>query len=473
VPERSVRSIGSASDTSSKLARVVVVGAGFAGFHCLRRLEALLPREAAEIVVISPTDYMPYLPLLPEVGAGIVDPRHIAVSLTATLSRERLVPGQVVAVDLAGKTCEAEDLEGRRRTIPWDRLVLAPGSVTRTLPVPGIEEHAIGFRTIAEALYLRDHLLAQLELAAATDDPVERQARCTFVVVGAGYTGTEVAAQGQLFTEAARHHYQGISSDDLRWVLVDLAPAILPELGARLGGLALRALRRRGLDVRLRTTVEEAGEARVRLSDGTTLPACTLVWCVGVTPGPLTTTLGLETVKGRVLVDEYLTVPGHPDVFAAGDAAAVPDPSRPGGLTPMTAQHAQRHGRTVARNLAASLGYGRRRPYRHRDRGFVVDLGGWQAVANPFHVPLSGPLAKALTRGYHLLALPANRLRVATDWLNDVVEHRQFVRLGLVRSEQARLRSAEPVGRYYRSDGRPLDDRAQVDAASAAGHEAR
>jgi NADH dehydrogenase len=296
VPERSVRSIGSASDTSSKLARVVVVGAGFAGFHCLRRLEALLPREAAEIVVISPTDYMPYLPLLPEVGAGIVDPRHIAVSLTATLSRERLVPGQVVAVDLAGKTCEAEDLEGRRRTIPWDRLVLAPGSVTRTLPVPGIEEHAIGFRTIAEALYLRDHLLAQLELAAATDDPVERQARCTFVVVGAGYTGTEVAAQGQLFTEAARHHYQGISSDDLRWVLVDLAPAILPELGARLGGLALRALRRRGLDVRLRTTVEEAGEARVRLSDGTTLPACTLVWCVGVTPGPLTTTLGLETV---------------------------------------------------------------------------------------------------------------------------------------------------------------------------------
>jgi NADH:ubiquinone reductase (H+-translocating) len=461
-----VSSLGSVSDALSGRTRIVVVGVGFAGFHCLRRLERLLPPEAAEIVAVSPTDYMPYLPLLPEVGAGIVDPRHIAVPLSVTLSRTRLVPGHAVGVDLATRTCQVRDLEGGRRSIGWDRLVLAPGSVTRTLPVPGLAEHAVGFKTIAEALYLRDHLLEQLELADATDDPAMRRARCTFVVVGAGYTGTELAAQGQLFTLAARHHYPHIGPDDLRWVLVDLAPTILAELGERLSRPALRILRGRGVDVRLRTTVEEVTAGAVRLSDGTTVPTRTLVWCVGVTPGPLTQALGLKTEKGRIVVDEYLTVPGHPEVFAAGDAAGAPDPTRPGGLTPMTAQHAQRQGKAAARSLAASFGFGTRRAYRHRDLGFVVDLGGWQAVANPLRVPLSGVPAKVLARAYHLVSLPHNRLRVATDWVNDVVEHRQFVRLGLVSHPEARLKVAEPLDLYYRSDGGQLDDRTHVDAVA-------
>jgi NADH dehydrogenase len=454
-----VNSIGSARDVLHGRTRVVVVGAGFAGYHCLRRLERLLPAEAAELVVVSPIDYMPYLPLLPEVGAGIVDPRHIAVPLWATLSRTRLLPGTVVGVDFAARTCEIEDIEGRRRRIVWDRLVLAPGSVSRTLPLPGIAEHAVGFKTIAEALYLRDHILSQLELASVTADPAERRARCTFVVVGAGYTGTKVASQGQLFTQVARRHYPHISPDDLRWVLVDLAPTILGELGARLGAPALRMLRGRGMDVRLNTTVEEVTAGAVRLSDGTTVSTRTLVWCIGVTPGPLTRALGLDTVKGRIVVDRFLTVPGQPDVFAAGDAAAVPDPARPGTLTPMTAQQAQRQGRTAARNIAASLGYGRRRPYRYRDLGTVIDLGGWQAIANPLRVPMSGVPAKVLARGYHLLAMPANRLRILTDWLNDFVERRQFVRLGVVPKAQAKLPTAQPVDLYYRSDGHPLGER--------------
>jgi len=276
-------------------------------------------------------------------------------------------------------------------------------------------EHAKGFNNIAEALYLRDHMLGQMELADASDDPAQRQARCTFVVVGAGTTGTEVAGQGLLFTCAALRRHPRIRPDELRWLLVD-APAILPELGPRLGDPALRILRRRGLDVRLNTTIEEVTGRQVRLSDGSSVPTRTLVWCVGVTPGPLTQALGLDTVKGRIVVDEFLTVPGHPDVFAAGDAAAAPDLTRPGQLTAMTAQHAQRQGKAVARNVAATLGHGTRKPYKHRDLGSVVDLGGWQAVANPLHVPISGPLANVITRGYHLYALPANRMRVATDW---------------------------------------------------------
>jgi len=340
--------------------------------------------------------------------------------------------------------------------------VLTPGSVSRTLPVPGILEQAKGFNNIAEALYLRDHLLGQMELADASDDPAQRQARCTFVVVGAGTTGTEVAAQGQLFTRAALRRYPRIRPGELRWLLVDRAPAILPELGPRLGDPALRILRRRGLDVRLNTTIEEATGSQVRLSDGTSVPTRTLVWAVGVTPGPLTQALGLDTIKGRIVVDEYLTVPGHPDVFAAGDAAAAPDLTRPGQLTAMTAQHAQRQGKAAARNIAATFGHGTRKPYQHRDLGSVVDLGGWQAVANPLHVPVSGPLASFITRGYHLYALPANRLRVATDWLNDIIEHRQFVQLGLIPSQYSSLAAAEHTDIYYQTDGQPLDRQRQA-----------
>jgi NADH:ubiquinone reductase (H+-translocating) len=437
--------------------RIVIVGSGYAGYHCARHLERSLPRGSSEIVIVSPSDYMPYTSLLPEVGAGTVDPRHIAVSLSATLRRTRFVPGHVIGVDLPNRAITVAGPDGQRRELGWDRLVLACGSVSRTLPLPGMLEQAKGFKNIAEALYLRDHVLGQLELAGASDDPAQRRARCTFVVVGAGYSGTEVAAQGQLFTHAARRHYPGIRPDELRWLLVDQASVILPELGHRLGDAALRILRRRGLEVRLNTTVEEVTDSQVRLSDGTVVPTHTLVWCVGVTPGPLTQALGLETVKGRIVVDEFLTVPGHPDVFAAGDAAAVPDLTQPGQLTAMTAQHAQRQGKAVARNVAASLGHGPRRPYKHRDLGFVVDLGGWQAVANPLHVPVSGIPAKIITRAYHLYALPANRLRVATDWLNDVIEHRQFVQLGLIPGEQSGLAAAEQTDVYYQADGQPLN----------------
>jgi NADH:ubiquinone reductase (H+-translocating) len=436
--------------------QAVIIGAGYAGYHCARALERRLPAAAADIVIVSPTDYMPYLSLLPEVGAGIVDPRHIAVSLPGTLRRARLVPGHAVGADLANRSVTVAGPDGQRRELGWDRLVIAPGSVSRTLRIPGVLDHAKGFKNLAEALYLRDHLLAQLELADASDDPALRRELCTFVVVGAGYTGTEVAAQGQLFTRAALRRHPRIRPEELRWLLVDQAPAVLPELGAQLGRPALRILRRRGLDVRLETTIEEITGQWVRLSDGTTVPTHTVIWCVGVTPGPLTQALGLETVHGRIVVDEFLAVPGHPHIFAAGDAAAAPDLTRKGRLTPMTAQHAQRQGGAVARNVAASLGHGASRVYQHRDLGFVVDLGGWQAVANPLRVPLSGAAAKIVTRAYHLYALPANRLRVATDWFNDIVEHRQFVRLGLVPPDRSGLAVAEQTDIYYRTDGRPL-----------------
>jgi NADH:ubiquinone reductase (H+-translocating) len=413
--------------------RVVIVGAGFAGFHAARSL-AKLVRDDVEVVMINPTDYFLYLPLLPEVAGGILDPRRVSVPLAGNVPGVRLILGAVDEVDLDARSVELTDPEGNRRTVLYDRLVLALGSVNKLLPIPGVAENAHGFRSIAEALYLRDHLVRQIELADASDDPAERDARCTFVVVGAGYTGTEVAAQCQLFTRDAARRRPGLRDQPVRWLLLDLAPRVLPELDPRLSKSADQVLRERGIDVRTGTSVELATREGVKLSDGEFVATRSLIWCVGVRPDPLIESLGLPTMKGRLVVDEYLAVPGHPELWACGDAAAVPDLTRPGEITPMTAQHAQRQGKRVAHNVAAAYGHGRRGPYKHHDLGFVVDLAGVKAAADPLCVPLSGVLAKVVTRGYHLLSIPSNRLRIAADWLLDGVLPRQSVQLGLVRA---------------------------------------
>ncbi|MFF4019036.1 FAD-dependent oxidoreductase [Streptomyces sp. NPDC001843] len=423
--------------------RIVIVGAGFAGYRAARTLSRLT-RRRAHITLLNPTDYFLYLPLMPQVAAGILEPRRVAVSLSGTLPRVRLVLGEADGLDLDGRTVRYTDPEGGTGELAYDRLVLAVGSVNKLLPIPGVAEHAHGFRGLPEALYLRDHVTRQVELAAGSDDPKSCAARCTFVVVGAGYTGTEVAAHMQILTDRLARRQPRRPVMRPRWMLLDIAPRVLPEMDERLSQTADRVLRERGVDVRMGTSVKEATHDGVLLTDGDFVETRTLVWCVGVRPDPLVESTGQPLEKGRLVVDPYLQVPGRPEVFACGDAAAVPDLGNPGKFTPMTAQHAWRHGDTAAHNVAASLGMGERRPYRHRDLGFVVDLGGVKAAANPFGVPLSGPAAGAVTRGYHLAAMPGNRVRVAADWLLDAVLPRQGVQLGLVRSWSVPLDTASP-----------------------------
>ncbi|MFE9448549.1 NAD(P)/FAD-dependent oxidoreductase [Streptomyces sp. NPDC006739] len=424
--------------------RIVIVGAGFAGYRAARTL-ARLTRFRATVTLLNPTDYFLYLPLLPQVSAGILEPRRVTVSLPGTLRRVRLVLGEADRVDLDGRTVHYTDPEGGRGTLAYDRLVLAVGSVNKLLPIPGVAEHAHGYRGLPEALYLRDHVTRQVELAAAEDDPVTRAARCTFVVVGAGYTGTEVAAHMQRLTDDLVHRHPLRAGMRPRWMLLDVAPRVLPELDERLSRTADRVLRERGVDVRTGTSVKEATHDGVLLTDGESVASRTLVWCVGVRPDPLVEATGQPLRRGRLIVDPYLQVPGRPEVFACGDAAAVPDLDHPGRSTPMTAQHAWRQGAVAGRNVAASLGLAPApRPYHHRDLGFVVDLGGAQAAANPLGLPLAGPLAGAVTRGYHLAAMPGNRARVTADWLLDAVLPRQGVQLGLVRSWSVPLDTASP-----------------------------
>ncbi|MCM4079524.1 NAD(P)/FAD-dependent oxidoreductase [Paractinoplanes hotanensis] len=424
--------------------RIVVVGAGFAGFTAARTL-AKLSRGGADIVVINPTDYFLYLPLLPEVSAGILEPRRVTVSLQAALPGVRLVLGEVEGFDLDNRTVSFVDPDGRAGSIGYHRLVIAAGSVNKLLPVPGVTMYAHGFRGIPEALYLRDHITRQIELAVNATTEEEQRARCTFVVAGAGYTGTEVAAQGVLYTDALTAERPDLR-DKVRWILLDTAGRVLPSLDERLGDAADAVLRSRGVELLLRTSVKEATEDGVHLSTGEFVPTRSLIWCVGVRPDPVVADLGLPLKNGRLVVDEFLSVPGHPDVFAIGDAAAVPDLTRPGELTGMTAQHATRQGAAVARNIAASYGQGRRRPYKHYDLGFVVDLGGLDAAANPLGVPLTGLPAKVVTRGYHLLSMPGNRVRVSADWLLDLLLPRQGVQLGLVRGAAVPLESSTVSG---------------------------
>ena len=421
---------------------MVVVGGGFAGYNAARSLSRTMG-DAVEIVLVSPTNYFLYLPLLPEVASGVLEPRRISVSLDDTLPTSVThAQGEVDELDLAQRTVRWMDPEGRHHTTTYDRLVLAVGSVHKLMPIPGLSEFAHGFRGIPEALYMRDHLIRQIALAAGSDDPDERRARCTFVVVGAGYTGTEVTAQGQLFTrELARA--RGLDEADVRWVLVSRGE-VLAGLDRHLSATADRVLRERGVEVRTGQTVEQVTSDGVRLDSGEHVPTRTLMWCVGVRPDPLIEDVGLELAEGRVVVDPTLTVPGHPEVFACGDAAAVPDPGRPGQFTAMTAQHAERQGRLAGRNVAASLGRGRTRRYRHRDLGFLVDLGSTDAAANPLHLRLSGLPAKTITRGYHLLSMPGNRLRTAADWVLDAVLPRQSTQLGLVRSVSVPLDTSSP-----------------------------
>jgi NADH dehydrogenase len=396
--------------------RVVIVGCGFGGFHAARALERWGPRLNAEITVVAPTDHLLYTPLLPEVAGGILDPRDITVPLIGKL-RSRLVLGRVHDLDLERRVAIATDPEGRRRELGWDRLVLAAGSVPRMLPIPGLAQHAIGFKTTAEAAFLRDKVLQQLELAAVTDDLELRAARSTFVVIGAGFAGTELVAFLHRLTSAFARHRTAQHPIAPRWVLINAAPQVLPELSPYLGTRALQVLRRRGVDVRLSTTVEQVSADAVQTSDGTRIATRTVIWCAGVTPNPIAHSLGVPLDRDRLPVDEHLAVTGVPNVFAIGDLAAVPDLTRPGHQTAPTAQHALRQGRTVARTVAASLGRGTARPYRHRDLGLAADLGGWHGVAQPLGIPLTGVAARVAARGYHLGAIPGNRARVAASWL--------------------------------------------------------
>ncbi|MFC9330406.1 NAD(P)/FAD-dependent oxidoreductase [Kitasatospora sp. NPDC057015] len=431
--------------------RILVIGAGFAGVECLHRLERLLKPEEAELTLVSPHDYQLYLPLLPHVAAGVVTPQSVAVSLRRRLRRTRYVPGMALGVDTRRRRVAVRTVEGAEWELGYDRLVLAAGSTTRLFDIPGVTEHALGMKTLAQAAYLRDHVIGQLDAAAAAADPETQAERLCFVVVGGGYAGTETAACLQLLTQAAVRRFPHVDPSMLRWHLVDIAPRLLPEIGERLGAAAMKVLGGRGIEISLNTSVTRVTPTSVELTDGRTLRTRTLVWTAGVAASALVHTVDADLVRGRLATTPEMTVPGVDGVFAVGDAAAVPDLAMgEGGITAPTAQHSQRQGKAVARNVVADLRGTSMEPYFHRDLGLVVDLGGGYAVSRPIGVGLSGLPGQAVARGYHLLALPTvtARTRVLVNWALNAATGADFVSTGFQNGRPATLPDFEHTDVY-------------------------
>ena len=402
---------------------VLVLGGGFAGGYVAR----LLGKRGATIV--SPENFMLYTPMLPEAASGTLEPRHVVVPLRMMCPHAELVSGRALALDSTRKRVQVRG-EGGVFWLGYDELVVALGSVARTLPIPGLAEHGLGFKDLADAIHLRNHVLQRLEAAVAGVTPAHRDRELTFVFVGAGYAGVEALAELSDLVRDALRFYPSLEGAPQRWVLVDAAPKILAEIPSRLGEYAAAQLTRRGVDIRVGTTLEEAGPQSVRLSDGETILTHTLVWTAGVRAHPLLAELGLPLdERGRVKVGPTLRVEGEEHIWSLGDCARVPNQATPDEADPPTSQHALRQARRLAKNLS-----GDPKPYRYRMLGQVATLGRYKGIADVLGLPLRGFPGWFVTRTYHLYQLPllSRKLRVVVDWTVALFFRRDIAELGML-----------------------------------------
>ncbi len=376
---------------------------------------------------------MLYTPLLPGAAGGTLEPRHVVVPLREVLHKTEIRLGQVQSADPERKVLRVRSLEGHDETLEYDHLIVALGSVSRTLPIPGLAEHGIGFKTLPEAIALRNRVIAALEAAETLEDPVEREAWLSFVFVGGGYAGVEGLAELQDFAAAAIERYPRCRTQGMRWTLVEAKDRIMSETPADLSEWCTRELRGRGVEVRTNTTLEAVTATSARLSTGEVVPTRMLVWTAGIKAHPVVEQMGLPLAKGRIRTDEFLSVPGVEGVWAIGDAAAVPDPAKDRKEPcPPTAQHAIREGRVVARNVAAAMGTGKARSFDYKTLGVFVDLGRREAVAQTLGIKWRGLPAWWLARSYHLANMPGlgRRARLLTDWNVGLLFGRDLSELG-------------------------------------------
>jgi NADH:ubiquinone reductase (H+-translocating) len=350
--------------------------------------------------------------------------------------RADVLVGHAGALD-AGRQSVQVETEEELITMRYEQLVVAFGAVARALPIPGLKEHALGFKNLEDAIRLRNHVLRRLEAAAAAASPGHRERELTFVFVGAGYAGVEALAELHELVRDTLRYYPELTDERQRWILVDAAPKILPEVPTRLGEYAAVQLAKRGVDIRVGTTLTSLEPHAATLSDGERILTSTLVWTAGVRAHPALAELGLPLDdRGRVRVDELLRVEDHANIWALGDGARVPNQATPDHPDPPTSQHALRQARRLAKNLS-----GEPKPYRYRMLGQVATLGRYRGIADVFGIRLRGFPGWFVTRTYHLYQLPllSRKLRVVTDWTVSLLFRRDIAELGM-------LRHTKPVG---------------------------
>jgi NADH:ubiquinone reductase (H+-translocating) len=412
---------------------VLIVGGGYVGMYTALRLQRRLRPGEASVTVVDAQSYMTYQPFLPEAAAGNLEPRHVVVPLREHLERTDLLLGRVTGADPDARNVFVTTAEGQDRALEYDQLIVTLGSVSRTLPVPGLREYAVGFKTLSDAIALRNQIIHTLERAESVDDEEHRRALLTYVFVGAGYAGLEGLAELQDFAADVVDLYPRSRVEGLRFILVEARDRVMPEISADLAAFATSELRKRGIDVRTGTTVERISADSVELSDGEVVPCRTVAWTAGVRPAPVIAEMGLPLDgTGRIVVDRYCKVEGREGVWAIGDCAAVPDPAKPGSAAPPTCQHALRQGRTVAGNVAAALGAGRPKPFTYKTLGVFVDMGHQKAVAETVGIKWRGFPAWFLARTYHLAMMPgtSRKLRLVVDWTVDLLFGRDTSELG-------------------------------------------
>jgi NADH dehydrogenase len=420
----------------------VVVGGGYVGMYTALRLQKKLRRGRADITVVDPQSHMTYQPFLPEASAGSIEPRHVVVPLHKVLRGCRVLTGRVTAISDADKEVTVETAAGGRTTLGYDVLVVAPGSVARTLPVPGLLEQGIAFKTVGEAIYLRNHVLSRLDAASTTDDEELRRRLLTFVVVGGGYAGVEALAELADMARYATRYYSGIEPGDLRWVLVEAMDRIMPEVGPKMGAYTVRRLLDAGIEVLLETRVESMVGGNVELSDGQRFAADTIVWTAGVKPNPMLEHTDLPRgPRGHVECSAELTVNGLQGVFSAGDCASIPDLTKddPNARTSPSAQHAVRQAKVLADNIVAYLDGDQMKPYKHSYAGSVASLGLYKGVAQVYGIKLKGFPAWFMHRTYHVSRMPTwnRRFRIVVDWTTALLMGREVVALGQIHEPKA------------------------------------
>ncbi|MFF2362230.1 NAD(P)/FAD-dependent oxidoreductase [Streptomyces sp. NPDC058122] len=436
-------------------ARILIVGGGYVGMYTAlrlqRQLKPELKRGEVEITVVSPDPYMTYQPFLPEAAAGSISPRHVVVPLRRVLDRCRIVIGEVRSIDHAKRTATlttlATEEEGAgAEQITYDELVLAPGSVSRTLPIPGLADLAIGFKTVEEAIGLRNHVIEQMDIASSTRDPAIRDAALTFVFVGGGYAGVEALGELEDMARYTARYYHNLKPEDMKWILVEASDRILPEVGEEMGRYTVSQLRRRNIEVRLETRLNSCADRIAVLSDGARFPTRTVVWTAGVKPHPVLAATDLPlNERGRLKCTPQLTVDGAAHAWAAGDAAAVPDvTAEPGKETAPNAQHAVRQAKVLGDNLAHTLRGEPLETYSHKYVGSVASLGLHKGVAHVYGRKLRGYPAWFMHRVYHLSRVPTfnRKARVLAEWTLAGLFKREIVSLGSLEHPRAEFELA-------------------------------
>jgi NADH dehydrogenase len=424
---------------------ILVVGGGYVGMYTA--LELQKKAKKARITVVDPQPHMTYQPFLPEAAAGNLEPRHVVAPLRKTLRHAHIITGYVESVNHARKTAHITPVVGNPYELTYDHIILAPGSVSRTLPIPGLKEHAVGFKTIGEAIYLRNQVLGELDAADSTDDPELRKAATTFTFVGGGYAGIEALAELEDMVRDAVKYYETLSQSDIRFVLVEASQRILPEVGPEMGAYTVQRLLDRGIDIRLNTFLQSCEDGIVKLSDGDEFPSRTVVWTAGVKAHPMlaNTDLPLDE-RGRVTCLPTLQVV-DPDgnvvegAWSAGDCAAVPDLSSetPGATCSPSAQHAVRQAKRLGANLGILLNGGQPEDYRHKHVGSVASLGLYKGVAQVYGIKTKGFAAWFMHRSYHLSRVPTfnRKVRVLADWTLALFLRREVVALGQLHDPRA------------------------------------